>query len=104
MAGSVTKMTAQRQNQGLKNRGKLPERGPFCTACQLSGERQLEGIQTAKARASTKCASPRSTRPRCAGCRLRDEAKLEPLAIARRLGIGRALVYPVLDSKAGGSG
>jgi DNA invertase Pin-like site-specific DNA recombinase len=72
----------------------------------LRRERQLEGIQAAKARGIYKGRKP-SIDPAEVG-RLRDEEKLGPSAIARRLGIGRASVYRVLSGRdigeAGGSG
>lgn len=63
-------------------------------------------------------ASSRASRPKARGVyqgrkpsidpaevrRLRNVAKLGPSAIARRLGIVRASVYRMLDSKAGGAG
>jgi DNA invertase Pin-like site-specific DNA recombinase len=60
----------------------------------LRRERQLEGIQAAKARGvymgRRPVIDPGEVR------RLRDEERLGPTAIARRLGIGRASVYRVL--------
>jgi len=64
----------------------------------LRRERQLEGIQAAKARGVYKgrrpVIDPGEVR------RLRDEERLGPSAIAKRLGIGRASVYRVLGGKA----
>ena len=64
----------------------------------LRRERQLEGIQAAKARGvymgRRPVIDPGEVR------RLRDEERLGPTAIARRLGIGRASVYRVLGGKA----
>ena len=60
----------------------------------LRHERQLEGIKAAKARGIYKGRKP-SIDP-AALRRLRDEEKLGPAAIARRLGIGRASVCRVL--------
>ena len=68
----------------------------------LRRERQLEGIQAAKARGVYRGRKP-SIDP-AEVRRLKDEEKLGPSAIARRLGIGRASVYRVLGGKAGGSG
>jgi len=63
----------------------------------LRRERQLEGIQAAKARGvymgRRPVIDPGEVR------RLRDEERLGPSAIAKRLGIGRASVYRVLGSK-----
>jgi DNA invertase Pin-like site-specific DNA recombinase len=60
----------------------------------LRRERQLEGIQAAKARGvymgRRPVIDPGEVR------RLRDQERLGPTAIARRLGIGRASVYRVL--------
>ena len=63
----------------------------------LHRERQFEGIKAAKPMASTKGASPPSTQPKSGGC---AAMKLGPIAIARRLGIGRASVYRVHGTKA----
>ena len=60
----------------------------------LRRERQLEDIQAAKARELYKGRRP-SIDPSEVR-RLRDEERLGPSAIARRLGIGRASVYRVL--------
>ena len=64
----------------------------------LRRERQLEGIQAAKVRGvymgRRPVIDPGEVR------RLRDEERLGPTAIARRLGIGRASVYRVLGGKA----
>jgi DNA invertase Pin-like site-specific DNA recombinase len=64
----------------------------------LRRERQLEGIEAAKARGVYKGRRPSidPTEVR----RLRDEERLGPSAIASRLGIGRASVYRVLGGKA----
>ena len=64
----------------------------------LRRERQLEGIKAAKARGIYKGRKP--TIDAVELRRLRDEAKLGPAAIARRLGIGRASVYRVLGKTA----
>ncbi len=61
-------------------------------------ERQLEGIKAAKARGIYKGRKP--TIDAAELRRLRDEEKLGPAAIARRLGIGRASVYRVLGKPA----
>ena len=60
----------------------------------LRRERQLEGIKAEKAKGIYKGRKPSidATDLR----RLRNEEKLGPAAIARRLGIGRASVYRVL--------
>jgi len=60
----------------------------------LRRERQLEGIQAAKARGVYKGRRPVIDPAELR--RLRDEERLGPSAIARRLGIGRASVYRVL--------
>ena len=60
----------------------------------LRRERQMEGIAAAKARGVYK--GRKVTIDAVAVCRLRDEEKLGPAAIARRLGIGRASVYRAL--------
>ena len=64
----------------------------------LRRERQLEGIAAAKARGVYKGRTPRidTTEVRA----LRDQEKLGPSAIAKRLGIGRASVYRVLSKVA----
>jgi DNA invertase Pin-like site-specific DNA recombinase len=64
----------------------------------LRRERQLEGITAAKARGAYKGRKPSIDRSELR--RLRDEEKLGPAAIARRLGIGRASVYRVLGKQA----
>jgi DNA invertase Pin-like site-specific DNA recombinase len=64
----------------------------------LRRERQLEGIKAAKARGIYKGRKP--TIDAAELRRLRDEEKLGPAAIARRLGIGRASVYRVLGKPA----
>src|SRR5438067_8419730 len=63
----------------------------------LRRERQLEGIGAAKARGVYKGRKP-SIDP-AEVRRLRDEERLGPSAIARRLGIGRASVYRVLGGE-----
>ena len=63
----------------------------------LRRERQLEGIRAAKARGVYKGRKPRIDVAEVR--RLREEEKLGPAAIARRLGIGRASVYRVLEPK-----
>ena len=60
----------------------------------LRRERQLEGIKAAKARGIYK--GRRASIDTAEVRRLRDEEKLGPATIARRLGIGRASVYRVL--------
>jgi len=62
----------------------------------LRRERQLEGIAAAKARGVYKGRKP--TIDPVELRRLRDEEKLGPAAIARRLGISRASVYRVLGT------
>jgi len=62
----------------------------------LRRERQLEGIKAAKALGIYKGRKP--TIDPVELRRLRDEEKLGPAAIARRLGIGRASVYRVLGT------
>jgi DNA invertase Pin-like site-specific DNA recombinase len=64
----------------------------------LRRERQLEGIQAAKARGIYKGRKPRIDAAEVR--RLREQEKLGPAAIARRLGIGRASVYRVLGKSA----
>ncbi len=66
----------------------------------LRRERQLEGIAAAKARGVYKGRKP--TIDTAEVRRLKEEEKLGPAGIARRLGIGRASVYRVLG-KAGRS-
>jgi DNA invertase Pin-like site-specific DNA recombinase len=61
----------------------------------LRRERQLEGISAAKARGVYKGRQP--TIDAAEVLRLRREERLGPAAIARRLGIGRASVYRLLD-------
>lgn len=65
----------------------------------LRRERQSEGIKAAKARGVYTGRKPSidPTEVR----RLRDDEKLGPAAIARRLGIGRASVYRVLETQQG---
>ena len=65
----------------------------------LRRERQLEGIQAAKAKGVYKGRKP-SIDP-AEVRRLREAEGLGPSAIARRLGIGRASVYRVLAGKGG---
>ena len=60
----------------------------------LRRERQLEGIKAAKEKGIYKGRKPSIDAAELR--RLRDEEKLGPAAIARRLGIGRASVYRVL--------
>lgn len=62
----------------------------------LRRERQLEGIKATKDRGIYKGRKP--TIDPIELRRLRDEEKLGPAAIARRLGIGRASVYRVLGT------
>ncbi len=62
----------------------------------LRRERQLEGIAAAKARGIYQGRKP--TIDPVELRRLRDEEKLGPAAIARRLGISRASVYRVLGT------
>ena len=64
----------------------------------LRRERQLEGIRAAKKRGIYKGRTP--TIDAAEVRRLRDEEKLRPTAIARRLWIGRASVYRVLGAQA----
>jgi catechol 2,3-dioxygenase-like lactoylglutathione lyase family enzyme len=64
----------------------------------LRRERQLEGISAAKERGVYKGRKPSIDAVEV--LRLRREEKLGPAAIARRLGIGRASVYRVLDKHA----
>ena len=63
----------------------------------LRRERQLEGIRAAKQRGIYKGRKPSIAAAEVQ--RLRDEEKLGPAAIARRLGIGRASVYRVLGTQ-----
>ena len=60
----------------------------------LRRERQLEGIRAAKEKGIYKGRKPSIDVAEVR--RLREEEKLRPAAIARRLGIGRASVYRVL--------
>jgi DNA invertase Pin-like site-specific DNA recombinase len=64
----------------------------------LRRERQLEGIAAAKARGVYTGRKPQIDP--AAIQLLRDEEKLGPAAIARRLGIGRASVYRLLSKAA----
>jgi DNA invertase Pin-like site-specific DNA recombinase len=64
----------------------------------LRRERQREGIQAAKARGIYKGRKPSIDAAEVR--RLREQEKLGPTAIARRLGIGRASVYRVLGKSA----
>jgi DNA invertase Pin-like site-specific DNA recombinase len=66
----------------------------------LRRERQLEGIKAAKAKGVYKGRKPSIDVAEVR--RLRQEEKLGPTAIARRLKIGRASVYRLLGT--GGSG
>jgi DNA invertase Pin-like site-specific DNA recombinase len=61
----------------------------------LRRERQLEGI---KARGAYKGRKPTTDAGEVR--RLRQDEKLGPAAIARRLGIGRVSIYRVLDKQA----
>ena len=63
----------------------------------LRRERQLEGIKAAKARGIYKGRKPSIDVAEVR--RLRDQERLGPAAIARRLGIGRASVYRVLGAR-----
>jgi DNA invertase Pin-like site-specific DNA recombinase len=64
----------------------------------LRRERQLEGIRAAKARGIYKGRKPSIDAAEVR--RLREQEKLGPAAIAKRLGIGRASVYRVLGKSA----
>jgi DNA invertase Pin-like site-specific DNA recombinase len=64
----------------------------------LRRERQLEGIAAAKARGVYTGRKPHIDP--AAVRRLREQEKLGPSAIAKRLGIGRASVYRLLDKTA----
>jgi DNA invertase Pin-like site-specific DNA recombinase len=64
----------------------------------LRRERQLEGIKAAKERGVYKGRRPSIDTAEVR--RLREQEKLGPAAIARRLGIGRASVYRVLGMQA----
>lgn len=63
----------------------------------LRRERQLEGISAAKARGVYK--GPKPSIDVVEILRLRREEKLDPAAIARWLGIGRASVYRLLGEE-----
>ena len=65
----------------------------------LRRERQLEGINAAKARGVYKGRKPSIDAGEV--LRLRREEKLGPAVIARRLGIGRASVYRLLGKHYG---
>jgi DNA invertase Pin-like site-specific DNA recombinase len=65
----------------------------------LRRERQLEGINAAKARGVYKGRKPSIDAAEVIP--LRREEKLGPVAIARRLGIGRASVYRLLGKHNG---
>ena len=64
----------------------------------LRCERQLEGIRAAKAKGVYKGRKPSIDAAEVR--RLREQEKLGPAAIARRLKIGRASVYRVLGARA----
>ena len=64
----------------------------------LRRERQLEGIRAAKTRGIYKGRRPSIDAAEVR--RLREQEKLGPAAIAKRLGIGRASVYRVLGKQA----
>jgi DNA invertase Pin-like site-specific DNA recombinase len=64
----------------------------------LRRERQLEGISTAKARGVYNGRKPSIDAAEVR--RLHGEEELGPAAIARRLNIGRASVYPLLGQQA----
>jgi len=64
----------------------------------LRRERQLEGIRAAKERGVYKGRRPSIDAAEVR--RLREQEKLGPAAIARRLGIGRASVYRLLGKQA----
>ena len=65
----------------------------------LRRERQMEGIAAAKARGVYTGRKP-SIDP-AEVRRLRDDERLGPAAIAKRLGIGRASVYRILGAQQG---
>ena len=65
----------------------------------LRRERQLEGIRVAKARGIYKGRKPSIDAAEIR--RLREVERLGPSAIARKLGIGRASVYRLLDGRMG---
>ena len=66
----------------------------------LRRERQMEGIATAKARGVYAGKGRKPSIDVAEVRRLREEEKLGPAAIAKRLGIGRASVYRLLAAKA----
>ncbi len=66
----------------------------------LRRERQMEGISAAKARGVYKGRKPKIDP--AVVLQLRNDEKLGPAAIARRLGIGRASVYRALGKQAEG--
>ena len=68
---------------------------------KLRRERQLEGIVAATARGVYAGKGRRPTIDPAEVRRLREEEKLGPAAIAKRLGIGRASVYRLLGTKPG---
>ncbi len=68
----------------------------------LRRERQMEGIKAAKERGVYR--GRKRTIDVVEVRRLRSEEKLGPMAIARRLGIGRASVYRVLRERAPAAG
>ena len=65
----------------------------------LRRERQMEGIAAAKARGVYAGKGRKPTVDSAEVRRLKAEGKLGPMAIARRLGIGRASVYRALADK-----
>ena len=67
----------------------------------LRRERQMEGIAAAKARGVYAGKGRKPTVAVAEVRRLKAEEKLGPMAIARRLGIGRASVYRALANKPG---
>ena len=65
----------------------------------LRRERQMEGIAAAKARGVYKGKGRKPTIDAAEVRRLHAEEKFGPTAIAKRLGIGRASVYRVLENE-----
>ncbi len=93
--GIALRATEQPVDTGTAGKAFLDMLGVFAEfETNLRRKRQLEGIKAAKARGVYKGRKPAIDPAELR--RLRDEEKLGPAAIARRLGIGWASVYRVL--------
>jgi DNA invertase Pin-like site-specific DNA recombinase len=81
----------------------VPTSASWTSACferELMLERQREGIAKAKAEGKYKGRKP-TAQARSAEIKALKADGVRPVEIARRLGIGRASVYRILDSRAG---